>query len=805
MKNLVLLLMICLCAKSITAQNSLVTGKVLDTEDAPIFFSNVILHNAIDSAIVKLEYSNEEGAFEIHGLEEGQYFVEISFLGFETVNSSIFKLESDTTLDVGVFVLNQKTTQLEEITVRAKKPLLELKPDKLVLNVEGSINASGSDAFALLRQSPGVVIDNNDNIFMLGKSGLKIYIDNRPTHLDGSELTEYLKTIPSAEIESIEIITNPSARFEAEGNAGIINIRLRRDKSLGANASVTGNYSIGQKARYNGTIRGTYKSRKFNTYASVTGYKGENINPFNLYREQLGFVFDQHSVGEDNWEGYNSRVGMDYVINKKSTVGILFNGSRNKGNGIQQSNSDIFKKGANQIDSTLVASAKESRLRNDWNLNVNYRYADNSNRSLTIDLDYGIYNRDADQFQPNQYVLPNGTLLSSKDFYTFTPTQIDIITMKIDYEQPVLGGTFGVGFKLSDVVTDNIFDFYNVIDNKNVLDIERSNAFEYNEMVTAGYLSYAKQFEKLNFQAGMRVERTHSKGTLTAMVPSDNEIVERDYTDFFPSFGLSYQMNPKNNFQLNYSRRLNRPSYQDLNPFRNRLDELTFEQGNPFLNPEYTHSIQLSHSWNYKLNTSISFSHSEELITRITDTTEVTSAFITHLNLADQYAYSINVSAPIPINDWWNTYTSMTGVRTHNSADFGDGKIVDISVTTFNIYSQQSFNLPKGISMEISGWYNSPSIWGGTFRMDAMWSLSAGIQKQFLDDQLTIKLGVDDIFLSTNWSGTSDFGALFLNVNGREDSRRFKINMTYKFGNQQVKVKRRNAGLEDESNRIKGD
>ena len=786
-------------------QTCSVSGIVLDGNSNPVYFSNVVLYASLDSSIVKVEYSGEEGDFQISGIAAGSYYVETTYVGYKNISTPVFNLVENQNLELEPFELTLASNELDQITVVAKKPLLEMKPNKLVMNVEGSINASGSDAFNLLRQSPGVVIDNNDNIFMLGKSGLQIYIDNRPTQLAGSDLAEYLKTIPSAEIESIEIITNPSAKYEAEGNAGIINIRLRRDKSLGANGNINTNYSIGQKARYNATLSGTYKTKKWNTYGSLTGYKGEGQNPFNIHREQLGIIFDQKSLGINNWEGFNSRLGVDYALDEKSTFGILVNGSKNAGGGIQNSVSDIYKKGATQIDSSLIAMSDNDRMRNNWNINGNYKYADKDGRSLNIDLDYGRYNKDSEEFQPNRYELPNGTKLSSKDFLSITPTNIDIATLKLDYEQKAFGGNLGLGLKVSNVITDNTFDFYNVIDGDNILDIERSNQFQYDEMVNAGYLSYSTQVNKLGIQAGLRVEHTHSKGTLTAMIPSDNEIVERDYIDFFPSLGITFQPDQKNSFQLSYSRRLNRPSYQDMNPFRSRLDELTFEQGNPFLNPEYTNNIQLSHSWNYKLNTTLSYSHTKDLITRITDTTDIRSAYITWLNLADQYAYSINVSAPIPINDWWNTYTSITGVRTHNKADFGDGKLVDLKATTFNIYSQQSFTLPKGFAIEISGWYNSPSIWGGTFEMDAMWSLSAGIQKRFLNDKLNVKIGVDDIFLSTNWRGTSDFGALLLNIDGRNDSRRLKVNMSYRFGNQQVKARKRKTGIEDEKSRIKNE
>ncbi|NNK89827.1 MAG: outer membrane beta-barrel protein, partial [Saprospiraceae bacterium] len=222
-----------------------------------------------------------------------------------------------------------------------------------------------------------------------------------------------------------------------------------------------------------------------------------------------------------------------------------------------------------------------------------------------------------------------------------------------------------------------------------------------------------------------------------------------------------------------------------------------------FLNPEYSSTLQVSHSWNYKLTTSFSYSHTRDLITRVTDTTELKSAFITWLNLADQYTYSISVSAPLPITEWWNSYTSITGVRTLNKADFGEGKFIDLSANTFSAYSQHSFRIPGGYMAELSGWYNSPSLWGGTFMMNEMWSVDFGVQKKFFDDRLTVKASVSDVFKSTGWSGTSDFGALYLNVDGQNDSRRFKLNLAYRFGNQQVKARKRNTGLEEESKRIK--
>ena len=292
MKNL-LITFLSLITISLSAQSSEIHGNISENTGEPVFFANVILYSAADSSLVKLEYTDEEGSFIVSGLDEGKYYLHATYVGFPDYISETFELGSDDIYRVEPIVLSSEGLALDEVVVTAKKPLLEMKPDKVVLNVEGSINAAGSDALTLLRQSPGVVIDNNDNIFMLGKSGLQIYINNKPSQLSGSDLTEYLRSIPSSEIEAIEIITNPSSRYEAEGNAGIINIKMRRDKNLGMNTSINSGYSIGEKARYSSTVRSTYKSKKLHTTASLSGYTGENYNPFNIYREQVGIVFDQ--------------------------------------------------------------------------------------------------------------------------------------------------------------------------------------------------------------------------------------------------------------------------------------------------------------------------------------------------------------------------------------------------------------------------------------------------------------------------------------------------------------------------------
>ncbi|MEM1321816.1 MAG: TonB-dependent receptor [Bacteroidota bacterium] len=780
-----------------------INGTVLDADDEPVVAANVMLMSAADSNLVKLELSDDEGKFSFRTVAAGSYWLRSSYVGMPNVDSEIFTWDAEGTMTIPTLRMVPASNELEAVTVTAQRPLLEVKPDKMVFNVEGSVNAVGSDALELLRKAPGVVVDNNDNVMLLGKSGVRIYIDGKLSPLSSADLAAYLKTVQSSEIDAIEIITNPSSKYDAEGGAGIINIKMKKDKRHGTNANVNLGFSKGQLWQYNGGISANNRGKKTNLFGSYNYYDGENENYFNLFRTQAGLAFDQRNVSLNNWQSHNFRGGMDYFLNKHNTIGVLVTGSLADNGNTISSRTPISMQGQSAIDSILVANSVFTQERDNANFNINYRF-DNGNNSWNIDADYGIFRNTSDNLQPNTYYdATESEVLNEQTFANNTPTNIDIYTFKVDHERTVGKGKLGTGVKLSYVETDNTFDFFNVLGGKEVKNDLLSNNFVYQENVNAGYINYQQQIKKFGFQAGLRVEQTNSEGTLTSAFQNSN--VDTSYFNVFPSAGVTYQVNQKNSLQLNYSRRLNRPSYQDLNPFENRLDELTFEKGNPFLRPEYTNSFQLTHTYNYAINTSIGFSHTTDMITRLVDIddNDEKSSFITWLNLDDQYAFNLSVSGALPIKQWWSSYTSMTGSYTRNKAEIAAGKVVDIEVPTFNIYSQHTFRLPKDISLEVSGWYNSPSIWGGTFETDAIWSIDAGIQKKILDGRGNIRVSVSDIFKSNVWSGTSRLGDLLMNTNGGWDSRRLRVNFSYLFGNSQVKSRRRQTGLEDESKRVK--
>ncbi len=807
-KEIILLLAVlfmCVHFAYASSEYGSIKGKVLDQEGEAVAFANVVVNSTIDSSMVKVEFTDVSGIFQIANIPAGEYWINVSYVGLPAYHSESLEITGGEMLELPDIRMKSSSVELDEVVVTAERPILEIEPDKLVFNVDGSVNATGSDAMELLRKAPGVVIDNNDNISLMGKNGIRIYIDGKPSPLRGDDLAAFLRSLQSNDVDAIEIITNPSSKYDAEGNAGIINIRLKKDKTLGANGNLNLGYAVGEKAKYNGSLSGNYRNKKVNAFGSYSYTDGENTNIFNMYREQSGFSFDQINEMAGGSQSHNFKGGADFFLNENHTLGFMVNGYLSEYKWNSDSRTLIGMLGQSGIDSVLIAESRSLGERKNLNYNFNYRFDNRKGNVWNLDADYGLFRNEGSNYQPNYYKDATETeVLQERINTTDTPTDIDIYTFKLDHERPLLGGKLGAGAKMSYVKTDNTFNFFNLINNEKLLDYDRSNQFVYSENVNAAYVNYSKKIKKIGIQFGVRMEQTHSTGDLTSFKQTDNDNVERNYVDFFPSGGITYTLNPKNSFQFTYSRRINRPSYQDLNPFERKLDELTFQKGNPFLRPEYANSVQLTHTFNYRLNTTLGYSHTKDLITRITDISGEKSSFITWLNLAEQDNYSLSMSSPLSIKKWWSMYSNLTGYYMQNKADYGDGKLVDLNIVAFSMYSQQTFRLPQDISLEISGWYSSPSIWGGTFETRSIWNMDAGIQKKIWDGRGNLKLSVSDIFKSSGWEAVSTFGALYMEASGNWDSRRVKLNFSYMFGNTQVKnARKRKTGLEDEQKRIK--
>ena len=807
MKKLFTLLVAMAAATFAFSQASL-QGSVKDAGGKPVDYANVILHAATDSSIVKVEYTKEDGSYAMKGLRAGEFWLEVSYVGLPTFKSESFVLAADENKQLPEIALKAASAELSEVTVTAKKPLVEVRPDMTVFNVEAAVNAVGNDALELMRRAPGVVVDNNDNIMLLGKSGVRIFIDGKPSPLSSSDLAQFLRNIQATEIEAIEVITSPSAKYEAEGNAGIINIRMKKDKSLGTNGNLDLGYNVAIHSRYNGSVGLNHRNKDFNLFGKYSYNEGNNMSFQDFLRIQNNTYFEQHARQRWGWTNHNFRAGADFFINKQNTIGVLATGFIGDFTSVSNSSTDISNNTTGENLQKLLARSENAGDNNNINLNTNYRFDNGKGKTLNVDADYARFRNTRDSYQPNRYFDPSGqNLLDEVIFGIKSPTDIDLMSLKLDHERPLLGGQLATGAKVSYVVTDNNFGFYNYVDGESQYDPMLSNRFEYTENINAVYAQYNRKLgEKTNLQAGLRLEHTHSIGDLTSEQQTGNDKVTRDYVNLFPSAGISRQLDPKNSIRLGYSYRVDRPRYQDLNPFEFRLDELTFQKGNPFLRPQYTHNVELTHTFNYRFNTTLSYAYTTDLMSQITDTLSGKRAFISQQNLDNQKVISLNFSAPFSIAKWWNVFANASVYNTTNKAYFEEGKTVDISRTSFNIYQQHTFTLSKALTFEMSGWYNSPGIWGGNFASDAMWAMDAGLSAKVLQGRGRFKVSVSDIFISQRWRGVNNFGDLYMDASGGWESRQLRANFSYNFGNQNVKQsRRRQTGIEDEKNRVGSD
>ncbi len=789
----------------------LVKGIVKDMDGEALPFATALLLNKADSSIAKAGYTNEKGVFNLYPVPGGEYFLKVTYTSMAPYSSEVFALKEGEEKEIPPVILAASGSELETVNIQAQKPLITIKPDMTVFNVSSSVNAIGSDALELLRKAPGVIVDNNDNIILQGKNGVRIYLDGKPSPLSASDLAAMLRGMQSSQIESIEIITNPSAKYDAEGNAGIINIVMKKDKSLGANANLDLGYGVQRYSKYNGSLSANYRSRKVNVFGTIGGNTGLRYNFLDFYRIQDSTVYDQRTDMINDATNYNGKFGADFFVSDKSTVGFMANGFLADGTWSSVSTTQIRDQGTDTLQGVLSALSDSEQSRLNSNFNLNYGFDDKEKgTSLNIDADYGFFNLENTAFQPNTYFNEDLSVVTGEAiFTTIAPTKIDLATFKVDYERNLLKGKLGMGAKVSYVKTSNDFQFFDRFGGMDTLNLDLSNQFDYTENVNAVYATWQRQYGKWGVSGGLRAEQTNSLGVLTSTQVTGNDTVDRQYLNLFPSGGLTYQANRKNLLRLNYSRRIDRPRYENLNPFLNRLNELSYRQGNPFLQPQYSNILELTHVLNYRISTSLKYSYTTDLMTQITDTIEGSRTYMTTLNLASQEVISLYFSLPQSITKWWSTFTNTGVYRTRNVGDFSEagevGKAIDFSRITWSIYHQSTFQLPKDFSFELSGFFNSPSIWGANFRNRSFGGMDVGARKRFLDGRGSLKVSVSDFLYTMQWRGIQEYGGLYFDASGGWESRQFKVNLTYLFGNDKVKkARKRDTGLDDEKGRAGG-
>jgi len=819
MKKLILAMVLVACGLiplSTLAQtkNGQITGQVLDENKKTIESATVALLRAKDSVVIKSVAADKAGKFEFQNIGEGRYLVAFSAVGHSTVYSPGTEISAtQTKINLEPVLLGKKSSELKEVAIVARKPFIEQKADKMIVNVDASPSNTGTSVMDVLEKSPGVMVDKDGNISLKGKQGVTVMIDNKPTYLNATQLANYLKSLPSSAIDQLEIMTNPSAKYDAAGNSGIINIKTKKNKLKGFNGSLTLTQTQGVYAKPGGSINMNYRTGKFNMFmnAGYTYWQGFqdldiNRNFLDLSSKKVTSIFTQHTHMKFVNPEFNLKFGTDFYINDKTTVGFVVSGFQNREN--VHSNSLIYLKDAgNAIDSIVSSPSTNNGLWKNGSVNLNFRHQfDSTGTEITADVDYMKYNSSSDQYFTNITYDPNWVEKNQTVLTGHLPSTIDIYSFKTDYSHPFQKGLkLEAGLKTSYVSTTNDANYYNVVNNVALPDTSKTNHFLYKENINAAYINLNKQLKKWNFQLGLRLENTNYSGHQLGnpyTVNNNDSSFTKSYLSLFPTAYISYQANEKNQFTLNYGRRIDRPSYDALNPFLFFLDQYTYQAGNPYLQPQFTNNIEFAHTYKNFLTTTLNYSHTTNFFTE-TFEQEGHATIVRNGNIGSRQNAGIAVSIQIPVVKWWTAvvyanmnYNKFTGVLY--------GENINVDATTFLANVNNQFHFGKGWSAELSGFYRTKGVEGQIIVLP-LGQVSAALSKQVLKDKGNIKLGARDIFYTQQVKGYINFQQTEATFHNARDSRQVSLSFTYRFGKpiKGTQPRRETGGAGDESNRVK--
>jgi hypothetical protein len=783
-----------------------ISGVILDESKKPADYVTVVLFKASDSSVVKTAFTDPNGTFSFNVPTKGSYYYKASNMGYKTLKSKTIVLAEDNQkIDFGTAQLAASTQNLKDVNVAVTKPLIERKMDKIVMNVSNSSIMTGSTALEVLQKAPGVTVDQNDKISMMGKQGVLIQLDGKQTYMSSADVANLLRNMQSSEIESIELITNPSSKYDASGNSGIINIKTKKSKSGGTNGSMNGTAGYGKNFRANAGLNLNHRTQKLNLFGNYNYGKNERENRIDIDRISNGnpdTYFMQVGSSLRKQQNNNFKAGLDYFIDKKNTIGVLVNGYFNHGTEASVNNT-LIGPSFQKVDSTLVSNTLQTNKYNNISYNLNYKSVlDTAGSEISADVDYSRYNGNDGSNYDNDYLFPNGDRIRPI-VYTRnnTPSIIDIKAFKVDYNVSLSKTVkLEAGVKSSWVKTDNDLQAEEFVNNSWRNDVRRSNQFIYDENVNAAYTNLNKQFKNTSVQIGLRVEQTNSKGNLI----TTNTVVERGYWDFFPTLFVQQTLSKNNQLGFSYSRRIDRPSYDALNPFIYYLDQFTYSKGNPFLNPQYTNNFELSYTLLQKYMLSIGYSRVNDVIMEVLlpDTAQK-ALYQTNANIAQNISYNANLNIPVQITKWWQANNNLNVFYLSFRAPDLAGNALKTGKTSFQFKTQQTFTIMSGFTAELSGSYESPLDYG-TFSIRPRYSIDAGLSKALFNKKASLKLALSDVFNTYKTNLSSIYSGLTYEVRQKNESQVGRITFTYRFGKNEIKpARRRSTGTESEQGRMK--
>lgn len=799
-----------------------VSGRMTTRDGQPIPFANVLLLNSIDTSLVKGTLTDENGAYQLENIKAGSYFLRISSIGYQTWNSPIFVLTA--TLkgkDFGTLTIEEDTKQLAEVEIRAEKSLYQQDRDRTIVNVESSVLTKGSSALQVLERLPGVFIDRqNNSIALNGKNDVRIMVNGKLMRLPVEQVVTLLNGMSADNIEKVELLTTPSAQYDSEGNAGMINIVLKKSEGSGTTGSVslTGGYGRGEKGA--GTLNFSHSRGRVNTYGSYSFSHDKSYSEF--------FVEGTSNIPTMGGERYTDFWNQTQPVSTNHNASIGFDINRGKttiGSSIAYNNSlvasTIFNRGEYSIkpDSFLLMLA-DINGRNRWTNALTNFYVEKEikeGEKINIDIDYLSYkNENPSQVYTSFFdkekkaVEPNGSSFSTRQRGSAnTPIQVGVV--KIDYTKQLNKNLkLEAGVKGTYTRSSSMSKIESLVNSSWISSARTSNNIDMSEGIGALYSSFQLQLNpSTNLIVGARYE--YSDTQMAAEKEENN--INRKFGKIFPSLFFSKKLNDKSDWQLSYTKRISRPSYTDLASFMTYADPIAVFTGNPFLKPTITNNLKVAYNYEgYSFSVLLSRDDFPIFRNQLTANLERDIMYVSPQNLQYQNYLTFQTNIPLKINKWWNMNYGLVGGWRQFKLSHTQEKLQK-TYLAYSLNSTQTIQLPQNFFLEISGWYNSLQF-DGSKKVNGFGVLNAGIKKELKNNRGSIQLSVSDLLKSMHVD--LYFGHLteeafstknMVGYNGEsQKSRIVKLSYVKSFGETKVKSQRqRGIGSGDERNRIRKD
>lgn len=787
--------------QAMTQKTKSISGTVKDARNEVLVDASVKLLKPTDSTFAKGESTNNNGKFQFNNLQDGNYLLVISSVGHKKFTSSQITIDEThhTIVLPVIFLTLNGNNQLKEVVVNSKRPLIEQDIDKTIVNVEAMISAATSNTLEVLEKTPGVTVDINGSITLNGKQGVLVLIDGRATHMSGQDLASYLKSLPGGMLDKLELMDNPPSKYDAGGGA-IINIKLKKNRDLGITGNINSSYSQGITARTYNVLNLNYNRRKYNWFGNI-GYSTDGQKTMDFYDRQFfnpgNDLYSRVFLDNTSWyssRGITSRLGLDFTVSEKTILGFQVNLQTRPRNDKSLFESRSFDPGMD-LDSTNTGT---SRSDGDWlNTGVNLNFLQKLSkpgRELSGDLNYIRYKSEGDQFFSNYVEMPGAAKNNSGAFRYDINSGITIYNAKVDYVHPLKNkASLEAGLKSSIVENDNDSRYYNTISSGDVPEDSRSNHFIYDENVNSAYLSVRKNWKRIGGQLGLRAENTRLKGNQVgnSMVPHSEST--QNFTDVFPTVYISYKLDSANKHTLTGSlaRRINRPNYQQFNPFLVFRDNYTYSSGNPDLKPNYQFRYELRYQYKQLLTLGLSYGHMVNLL--MPSTEAIGNIFINrpyNLGEGSLLIFSTNVNTR-PAKWWMLNVNIQVGHLQAKGTVYSQNLNPSFYSYRFNFMNQ--FTFKKGWSAELTGNASGKDLNQQSISK-ARARLNTAIQKKLFKDKASLKLTYEDMFhLWKSVENSIGIKQATFYRRGEFDSQRVGISFSYRFGNETFARKRRHA------------